>query len=117
VCFLGRRQYIAATFVILSMLRHGVERQFALEFHAVIPVDARTLQRWRLWWCRQLPATGFWRLGAAQLKAPVLASTLPESLVTCFLGDAATSLMNCLRFLSPLSTTSCRTGSGSAMVS
>jgi hypothetical protein len=117
VCFLGRRQYIAATFVVLSMLRHGVTKQAALQLHALIPVESRTLERWRRWWRRELPTTTFWRVMAGRFKKPVLAAALPVSLVTSFVGDAAKRLASCLRFLAPLTTSSCRQGSGLAMAS
>lgn len=122
VCFLGRRQYIAATFLILSMLRYGVAEGEAGEkavrdFHALVPVDARTLSRWREWWSRQLPATTFWRAAAGRFVPAIVTGAMPASLVTRFLGDVVASVTNCLRFLSPLTTASCRLESSLAMVS
>lgn len=117
VCFLGRRQYIAVTFVILSMLRHGVTKTRAQELHALAPVDDRTLKRWRDWWCRQLPSTPFWRAAAGRLAQPVRPSDLPARLLERFSGDEPRQMTALLEFLSELSTTSCRTGSGFVMVS
>lgn len=121
VCFLGRRVYAAVTFILLSMLRHGItderERQLRLELHGQIPVDDRTLSRWREWWQHVLPATPFWRVARGRLVKPVLSSEFPSGLVLSFVGDAARQLKSTLEFLSPLSTSSWRTWSGLTMAS
>jgi len=119
VCFLGRRVYAAVSFILLSMLRHGItderEAQLRREFHGEFPVDERTLARWREWWQHVLPTSSFWRVSRSQLRSPVSSTDLPTGLVQSFLGDAAQQLASTLKFLSPLSTTSCRSGSGTAM--
>ena len=115
VCFLGRRQYIAATFVLLSMLRHGVTKQRARQIHAEIPVDDRTLTRWRQWWRHELPLTPFRQAAAGRFARPVPAADLPAGLLVTFIGDAAKKMTALLRFLSALSTASYRSGSGLAM--
>lgn len=115
VSFLGRRQYIAVTFVVLSMLRYGVTEARAQALHALVPVDNRTLQRWREWWCRELPSKPFWRARAGAFAVPVDLMELPTSLVTRFTGDGESGMTACLQFLSPLSTLSCPMRSGLAM--
>lgn len=115
VCFLGRRQFIGATFVVLSMLRHGVRPNAARELRTLIPVESRTLERWRQWWCRQLPATPFWRATSGWFAPPVIRDEMPAGLVERFLGDAAERLKSCLRFLSPLTTVSLPLESSLAM--
>ena len=121
VCFLGRRAYIAVTFILLSMLRHGATddrvKQLRLEFHGQFPADRRTLSRWREWWQHRLPALSFWRVARSRLRSPVLSADLPAGWVQSFLGDAAQQLASTLKSLSPLSTSSCPSGSGTAMVS
>lgn len=121
VCFLGRRVYIAVSFVLLSMLRYGVtdkrEEQLRRELHAEFPVDESTLRRWREWWCHILTATPFWRAAKGQLRRAVLAADLPAGLLKSFTGDAAQQLIFALKFFAPLSTSSCRFWSGMAMVS
>jgi len=110
VCFLGRRVYVAVTFILMSMLSHGVtderERQLRLNLHAQIPVDDRTLSRWREWWQHILPATPFWRVAKGRLARPILSSQLPAGLVMGFVGDMARQLRSTLIFVSPLSTSS-----------
>jgi len=115
VCFLGRRQYAGAAFVILSMLRHGVTKQRARQLHAEIPVDDRTLARWRQWWRRELPAMPFWRSVTGRFAQPIATKDLPVSLVSRFLGEAAKKMVAVLSLLSDLSTSSCRSRSGFAM--
>lgn len=115
VNFLGRRQYIAVAFVVLSMLKHGVTAARAQALHALVPVDDRTLQRWREWWCRELPSKDFWRAQAGAFAVPVDVMKLPASLVTRFTGDVKSGMTACLRFLSALSTRSCPMESDLAM--
>lgn len=121
VRFLDRRVYIGVTFVLLSMLRHGVtdERQAQLrrEFHGEFPADERTLARWRAWWQHALPASPFWRVARSQLRSPVPRTDLPAGLVQSFAGDPAEKLASTLKFLSLLSPSSCPSGSGIAMAS
>lgn len=119
VRFLGRRVYIGVTFVLLSMLRHGAtdERvaQLRREFHGAFPADQSTLAWWREWWQHVLPASCFWRVARSQLRSPLLATDLPAGMVQRFVGDAAQQLASTLKFLSPLSTSSGLSGSGTAM--
>ena len=121
VCFLGRRAYIAVTFILLSMLRHGItdkrEKQLRREFHAEFPADARTLSRWREWWQHILPAKPFWRGAKGLLGKAVLSADLPAGLVMSFLGDGSQQLMSMLKFLWPISTSSLGFWSGLTMVS
>lgn len=121
VRFLDRRVYIGVTFVLLSMLCHGVtdKRQARLrrEFHGEFPADERTLARWREWWQHVLPASPFWRVARSQLRNPVPRTDLPAGLVQSFTGDPAEKLASTLKFLSLLSPSSCPSGSGTAMVS
>lgn len=121
VRFLGRRVYAAVSFILLSMLYHGVtverERQLRRQLHGQFPADQRTLARWREWWQRVLPTSSFWRVARSQLRSPVSSTDLPAGLVQSFLGDAASQLTSTLKFLSPLSVSSCSSGSGTAMAS
>lgn len=119
VCFLGRRVYAAVTFILLSMLYHGItdkrDEQLRKEFHGAFPADERTLARWREWWQRVLPVSPFWRAARGLLRSPIPAADLPAGLVQSFIGNAAQQLTSTLKLLSPLSTGSCRSWSGTAM--
>jgi hypothetical protein len=121
VCFLGRRVYAAVSFILLSMLRHGVtdkrEGQLRRELHGEIPADNRTLSRWREWWQHILSATPFWRAAKGRLAKAVHRADLPAGLVKSFTGDAAEQLVFTLKFLSPLSTSACGSWSGMTMAS
>ena len=119
VCFLWRRVYVAVSFILLSMLRHGVtedrEQQLHRAFHGEFPADARTLSRWREWWQHILPVSPFWRGERGLLRTPVSPADLPAGLVESFTGELADKLTSALGLLSPLSTSSCRSCSGTAM--
>ena len=120
VCFFGRRVYFAVSFILLSMLRHGVtherEEQLRLELHGWTPADDRTLARWREWWQHMLPASPFWRAARGLLREPVLPADLPSGLDQSFTGAAADQLTSTLKLLAPLSIPSGSSQSGTAMV-
>ena len=65
-----------------------------------------TLDRWRVWWNRDLLATPFWKVAAGTFMPP-LAEALPASLLARFgTTDPAVQLLQALRFVAPLSTVS-----------
>lgn len=104
--FLGRKVYLGAVVVLVSVLRCGVSpvRMRYLEQH--VGISRRTLMRWRKWWCEELVATAFWRAASGHLMPPVEHSALPASLLERFGGAARDRLVSALRWISPLTTES-----------
>lgn len=127
VFFLGRRVYVGVAFVLLSILRFGItqrrqddlrrELQRELQLQGMSSPDLSTLRRWRDWWCRLLPGTPFWRATRGRLVRPVAIEDLPAGLLGLFEGDPGSQMDGLLRLLSPLSTSSSPSWSGSAMAS
>lgn len=105
VRFLGRRVYLGVVVVLATALQHGATPARLARLRATLGVSARTLARWRVWWRETFVATRFWRAARAQLNAPVAEKALPTSLLERFAGDAATSVIQLLRFLGPLTVT------------
>jgi hypothetical protein len=101
--FLGRKVYLAAIVVLLSMMSHGVTERRFRRLREAIGVDRRTISRWRVWWREVLTTTAFWSSARAVLMPPVDEERLPEALLERFTGSAAERLVALLRFLSPLS--------------
>jgi hypothetical protein len=68
----------------------------------VVPVDRRTIARWRRWWRDTFTASPFWRNARASFMPPVDETRLPATLIDRFGGDAPDRLVALLHFLSPL---------------
>lgn len=101
--FLGRKVYLAAIVVLLSMMSHGLTERRFRRLREAIGVDRRTIARWRVWWREVFTTTAFWSSARAALMPPVDARRLPAALLERFGGRAAERLVALLRFLSPLS--------------
>jgi hypothetical protein len=107
VRYFGRRFYVAAAFVVLSAMQHGVTPKRIEELRELTgckTISARTLYRWREWWREMFVATPFWKSARARFSPPVDAGALPASIIKRFRGDDRDRLVALLRFLSPLST-------------
>ena len=102
VRFLGRRVYIAAVVVLIAILRDGATPARLERLSTVVPVDRRTVARWRRWWCATFTATPFWQVARAALVPPVETDRLPASLLERFAGDDTKRLVALLRFLGPI---------------
>lgn len=109
--FLGRRVYVAAIVVLITILQHGVTDPRMERLSEVVSVDRRTLSRWRGWWRDTFTATPFWRIARARFMPAVEHDKLPASLIERFTGvmpaacgqhDDAEPLIALLRFLRPI---------------
>lgn len=112
--FLGRRVYLAAVFVLVTAMRHGLSSRRVGELRKLIGVSRRTLERWRRWWLDMFRTTPFWKGERGRFATPVEASRLPASLLERFEGGAKEQLIAALRFLSPLSIATAATAGGPA---
>lgn len=104
VRFLGRRVYVGVAVVGITALGEGAPRDELRALRAWLGVSARTLARWRRWWREVFAQSAFWRAARGQLQTPVVAATLPGSLLQHFAGDLQARLVAGLRFLCPIST-------------
>jgi hypothetical protein len=111
VRFLGRRVYLGLI-VVLACVRHRGQHPQAAALAATLAVPIRTLRRWQTWWREQLPQTPLWCGAQGGFVPPVDLQQAPGSLLERFLGDAADALVALLRFLSPLTSRSCRLHEG-----
>jgi hypothetical protein len=109
VRFLGRKVYVGAVVTMVTVLRHGPTPERLERLREIFGMCARTVRRWRLWWKETFVASAFWR-GARGLFAPAVPEAdLPASLLERFSGDGAERLCAALRFVSPVTTSSCST--------
>lgn len=104
--FLGRKVYLGAVVVLVSVLRCGLTPARTRYLEERVGVSRRTVVRWRQWWCKQLIATPFWRAASSRLMPPVEHAELPASLLERFAGAAVERLVSLLRFIAPLTTES-----------
>lgn len=110
VRFLGRRVYLGVIVILISALANGISAQRGQLLGAQFGVARRTLYRWRRWWREDFVRRPFWRVARGQFMPAVALSALPQSLLERVAGQTAKqSLVALLRFLSPLTTSSCRT--------
>ena len=101
--FLGRKVYLAATIILLAILREGATQARMRRLAALIQVDRRTVERWRTWWRDAFTMTPFWQIARASFIPPVDEARLPGALLERFTGNSLTErLVALLRFLAPL---------------
>jgi hypothetical protein len=107
VRFLGRRVYFAAIFLLVSAMRHGVTPPRATQIKRLIPVDRRTLERWRQWWQETFVQTPFWKMTRARFASPLDMGAMPMSLLVAFGFESMRAyhepLLKALAFLGPSS--------------
>ncbi len=113
VRFLGRRVYLAAVFVLVSVMRHGITHARWSHLAAHLGISRRTLGRWRDWWLRTFPTTTVWARVRGRLVPPPDADALPSSWWTRLVSFVeAERVQWILAWMLPLTTTSPGHGAG-----
>ncbi len=100
--FLGRKVYLAAIVVLVSILQHGTTGARMQRLAGLVSIDRRTVERWRVWWRDIFTASPFWRSARAAFMPPVDQDRLPASLIERFTGNDADQIIALLRFLGPV---------------
>lgn len=100
--FLGRKVYLGAVVVLISVLRQGESRRPLETMIDLVGVCERTLVRWRRWWRRDFARSRFWLALGGLFAAPVDPAHLPASLFDRFDGDLRARLVATLRMLLPI---------------
>lgn len=100
--FLGRKIYLAAVVVLVSIMRHGMTAARMQRLSHLSGMDRRTVERWRVWWRDVLTATPLWRSARAAFMPPVDQNRLPAALIERFAGDDTDRLIALLRLLGPI---------------
>jgi hypothetical protein len=100
--FLGSRQFLAATVILVSALACGVTGRRRAYLARVYEVSRRTLERWRTWWLEEFAASDLWRTLRARFAPPLDEARLPRTMLERF-GTLGTQfgLIACLRALAP----------------
>jgi hypothetical protein len=100
--FLGPKVYLAATVVLIAIMRHGATPKRVQQINEAVGVDRRTVERWRTWWRDSFTVMPFWRIARAAFMPPVEHERLPASLLDRFTGDDDDRLIALLRFIGPI---------------
>jgi len=102
--FLGQKVYLAATIILISILREGATQKRMRRLTQLIHVDRRTVDRWRAWWRDAFTAMPFWQVARASFMPPVAEHRLPTAMLERFSSNSLTERMVALlRFLGPIS--------------
>ncbi len=108
--FLGRKVYLGAVVVLISAMQNGPTPKRVAALRALLGISERTLRRWRVWWRTTFAKSPFWKATAGRFATPPATAALPHSLLERFGGDERERLIAALRFLSPITTMSARSG-------
>lgn len=109
VRFLGRKVYAGMVVVLVSALQHGLKPQRVQVLRECLGIDRRTLERWRQWWLKSFAKSSFWKGARARFMPLFCQKTLPWSLCQAFQlfqVERRDRLLDLLKFLSPITTTS-----------
>ncbi len=105
--FLGRKVFAGAVVVLVSALRHGATPKRMAALLDLVGVSRRTVERWRRWWQDDFVRSPFWKVACGLLRKPADEHKLPLSLLEAFTSpDAKGRLVDLLRFILPLTTSS-----------
>jgi hypothetical protein len=77
-----------------------------------LPVDRRTLERWRQWWTELFVQSAFWQAARGRFGKRLAETRMPLDLVEAFGARQLEGLVKLMKFLSPITTGSCGTGCG-----
>jgi len=103
--FLGRRVYLGAVLVMVSIMAHGLTGQRLTRLRDTLggSLSVRTIGRWRTWWRDAFPRSPFWRQARGRFAPPVDRRRLPAALLARFQAPTlGVRLRLLLAFLAPL---------------
>ncbi len=106
MCFLGRKVYVGFVVILMTAMNQGLTPARVEKLCAVLPINRRTLGRWRQWWLETFAQGGFWKGARARFVPPLSDALLPLSLCEAFGLERCDRLLELLRFLSPITTVS-----------
>lgn len=106
VRFLGRRVYWGVMVVLVSAAHHGITPERMRALREALGIDRRTLERWRQWWLETFVQSAYWKLVRARFMPLLCEKILPLSLGRAFAVDGPGQLLELLKFLSPITTSS-----------
>jgi hypothetical protein len=108
VRFLGRKVYVGVVVVLVSAMMQGLSEGRVKRLRQELGVDRRTLSHWREWWREKFVQGRFWRGERGRLRRPIREEHIPLGLVEAFGAWQREGLLKLMKFLSPITTVSCK---------
>ena len=108
VRFLGRKVYAGIVVVLVSAMMHGPSDRRLKRLQRELPVDRRTLKRWLQWWTQIFVQHAFWKAERGRFARWMSEARMPLELVEAFGAQQIDGLVILMKFLSPITTGSCR---------
>jgi hypothetical protein len=109
VRFLGRRVYVGAVVIVASAI--ALSAMAVRTLVDVTGVPARTLRRWRHWWQGPFTDSAPFKELSARLVAALAHQPLPVALLERLDAAPPCAVTKLLKWLAPMTTTSCPDGS------
>ena len=103
VRFLGRKRYLSLTLVLVTAMSQGLIQKRLDELAKLVGVSHRTMTRWKAWWQKIFPSSGFWKYNKSLFISALDSGSLCKELVEHFTSHCVvTGLIDLLRFISPM---------------
>ncbi len=106
VRFLGRKVYLGVVLVLVSAMMQGANESRLKRLQQMLPIDRRTLKRWRQWWAETFVQSAFWKAMRGRFRRPIDPGQMPLGLVEAFDACQVEGLVKLMKFLSPITTKS-----------
>jgi hypothetical protein len=110
VRFLGRKVYAGIVVVVVTAMVHGANESRLKRLRQELPIDRRTLKRWREWWAETFVQSAFWKAMRGRFRRPIDPGQMPLGLVEAFDAEQRGGLVRLMKFLSPITTKSATEG-------
>jgi hypothetical protein len=94
--------------VLVSAMMQGLSAGRMKRLRQALEIDRRTLVHWREWWMRAFVRGVFWRAERGRFRQPIVEKKMPLGLVECFGLERGEGLVMLMRFLLPITTSSCK---------
>lgn len=94
--------------VLVSAMMQGLSEGRVKRLRQALKIDRRTLLHWREWWMRTFVRGVFWRAERGRFRRPIVEEKMPLGLVIVFGAEQSEGLVSLMRFLLPITTSSCK---------
>jgi hypothetical protein len=101
---------VGVVVVLVSAMMQGPNERRLQRLQQDLPIDRRTLKRWRQWWTELFVQYAFWKAQRGRFGRRMADARMPLELVEAFGGQEIEGLARLMKFLSPITTGTCSKG-------